>query len=123
MDIKQAFCQSYLPPEEKYVCIPPPGYPLTPPNTYWLLKRTLYGLKRSPRHWYLRAKQILETIGFRQCTHSQCLFVDNLIKGKPPIYVGLYVDDIAYYSTTSSQKSQNTSPKSISWALFHISSD
>ena len=47
-DVKQAFVQATLPPEENYVLKPPPGCYLTPPNTYWLLKRTLYGLKRSP---------------------------------------------------------------------------
>ena len=54
-DVKQAFVQATLPPEENYVLKPPSGCYLTPPNTYWLLKRTLYGLKRSPRHWYERA--------------------------------------------------------------------
>jgi hypothetical protein len=47
-DVTQAFCQSYLPPGEEYVCRPPPGCLLTPPHTYWKLKKTLYGLKRSP---------------------------------------------------------------------------
>eukprot|EP00957_Ditylum_brightwellii_P109227 8331803-Ditylum_brightwellii.AAC.1 len=50
MDIKQAFCQSDLPKNERYIMKPPSGCPLTPANTYMLLKRTLYGLKRSPRH-------------------------------------------------------------------------
>ena len=47
-DISQAFCQSYLPAQEKYVCRPPPGCPITPTNAFWLLKKTLYGPKQSP---------------------------------------------------------------------------
>mmetsp|Transcript_11464 Transcript_11464/g.16212 ORF Transcript_11464/g.16212 Transcript_11464/m.16212 type:complete len:93 (-) Transcript_11464:188-466(-) len=59
-DIAQAFVQSILPENEKYVLRPPPGCPYTPPNAYWLLKRTLYGLKRSPKHFYDLAKHRLE---------------------------------------------------------------
>ena len=40
-DIKQVICQSVLPPDKNYICTPPPGCPLTPPNTYWHLKKTL----------------------------------------------------------------------------------
>ena len=97
-DIKQAFVQAVLPPEENYVLKPPPGCPLTPPNTYWLLKRTLYGLKRSPRHWYDKAVQLLHKIGLRRCKHSPCLFYGEVIPGLPPLYLGLYVDDFVYFS-------------------------
>eukprot|EP00957_Ditylum_brightwellii_P057294 4342539-Ditylum_brightwellii.AAC.1 len=50
LDIKQAFCQSKLPKEEKYVMKPPPECPLIPKDTYLLLLKMLYGLKRSPTH-------------------------------------------------------------------------
>eukprot|EP00957_Ditylum_brightwellii_P155778 11859679-Ditylum_brightwellii.AAC.1 len=62
MDIKQAFCQSNLPDNERYIMRPPAGCPLTPAHTYMLFKKTLCGLKRSPRHWYVKAKAILEDI-------------------------------------------------------------
>jgi len=97
-DVKQAFCQAILPPNEQYVLKPPPGCPITPPNSYWMLKRTLYGLKRSPRHWYEKAVSFLNTIGLQQCRHAPCLFKGYLIKGQPPIYLGLYVDDFVYFS-------------------------
>ena len=51
-DVAQAFCQSVLPDDEQYVIKPPHGCPLTPSATYLLLKKTLYSLRRSPRHWY-----------------------------------------------------------------------
>ena len=97
-DIKQAFCQSVLPPDEKYVLRPPPHCPFTPPKTYLLLKKTLYGLKRSPRHWYMRLKSILNDINLQQCPNAPCLFHGEIIPGKPPIYVGIYVDDLIYFS-------------------------
>ena len=97
-DVSQAFCQSYLPKNEVYVCTPPHGCPITPKGSLWRLRKTLYGLRRSPRHWYDKCKQILLDMGFKQCPNSPCLFTGVLIEGQPPIYLGVYVDDIAYYS-------------------------
>ena len=96
--MKQAFVQAFLPPNEKYVMRPPPGCPYTPPNHYWLLKRTLYGLKRSPKHLYDKAVKILASIGITKCPNSTCLFSDRLRPDLPPLYLGLYVDDFIYFS-------------------------
>ena len=101
-DIKQAFCQSSLPPDENYICRPPPGCPVTPPNTYWKLKKTLYGLKRSPRHFYELATKLLLSLGLKQHPLSPCLFSGSIIKNKPPLYLGLYVDDFIYFSKDKS---------------------
>ena len=49
-DFVQAFCQSLLSKYEQYVCKQPLGCKFTPPKTYLRLRKTLYGLKRSPRH-------------------------------------------------------------------------
>ena len=58
-DLKQAFVQATLPDDEYYVLRPLSCYPNTPKNTYWLLERTLYGLKRSPKHWFVKVTKIL----------------------------------------------------------------
>jgi len=97
-DIKQAFVQSSLPASETYFVRPPQGCPRTPPNTLWKLTRSLYGLKRAPRLWYEKLSSHLKAMGLRNCESSPCLFVGNLIPGQPPIYVGIYVDDIIYFS-------------------------
>ena len=56
-DFKQAFCQEYLPDGETYVLRPPKYCPITTtPNMYLHIIQTLYGLKRSPRHWYEKAR-------------------------------------------------------------------
>ena len=56
-DFKQAFCQEYLPDGETYVLRPPKYCPITTtPNMYLHIIQTLYGLKRSPRHWYEKAQ-------------------------------------------------------------------
>ena len=100
-DVNQAFCQSFLPPDEHYICRPPAGCPITPPDTYLKLKKTLYGLKRSPRHFYTLARKILLTIGLQQHPTSPCIFYGCLVKGEPPLYLGLYVDDFLYFSESS----------------------
>ena len=97
-DVAQAFCQSYLPEGENYICRPPAGCPQSLPNTYWKLRKTLYGLKRSPRHFYELAKKTLLSIGFTVHPTSPCIFIGNLIPNEPPIYLGIYVDDMIYFS-------------------------
>ena len=99
-DFKQAFCQGILPDHEKYVITPPAHCPFTPPNTYWILKRTIYGLKRSPRHWYDKACTIFKTLGLKQSLHAPCIFSGEVLPGHPPIYIGLYVDDCVYFSAS-----------------------
>jgi hypothetical protein len=117
-DVKQAFVQATLPKTEQYVLRPPPGCINTPPNTYLLLKRTLYGLKRSPRHWYFKAKALLAQCGLQPTPNNPCLFV-----GKPDglnnLYLGLYVDDFCYFSPSEScEKAFENKLKSITSVDF-----
>jgi hypothetical protein len=37
-------------------------------------------------------------MGLQNSDTSPCLFLGNLLEGNPPIYVGIYVDDIIYFS-------------------------
>ena len=97
-DVSQAFCQSFLPEDELYICKAPPGCPYTSKSAYWKLRKTLYGLKRSPRHWYEKAHDILTKIGLTRCPNSPCLYSGTFIPGQPPIYLGLYVDDFVFFS-------------------------
>ena len=105
-DVNQAFCQSYLPPGKNYICKPPPGCPLTPPGTYLKLKKTLYGLKRSPKHFYDLAVKSLESIGLRRHPYSPCLFYGTPIQGEPPLFFGLYVDNFVYFSESDAVERQ-----------------
>ena len=98
-DFVQAFCQSLLPPTEQYVCRPPSGRPVTSNNTYLLLKHTLYGLKRSPKHWFNKSTAAFQSLGLVPCPNAPCLFTGTIIPDHPPLYVGLYVDDFLYFST------------------------
>jgi hypothetical protein len=97
--LKQAFVQAVPPENEQYVLRPPPGCPYTPPDMYWLLKRTLYGLKRSPKHWFTKATALLAKCGLYPTPNNPCIFT-----GKPDgvnmMFLGLHVDDLCYFSTS-----------------------
>ena len=99
-DCKNAFCHPTLPADEVIVVKPPHGCPLSPPGTFWRLSKTLYGLRRSPCHWYTCFRDVLLGMGLQQCAHDPCLFFGTPIPGSPPIYVGIYVDDFAYFSVS-----------------------
>jgi hypothetical protein len=99
-DVKQAFVQSKLPDNEIYFLKPPPGCPRSQSNQYWRLIRSLYGLKRAPRIWFETLCNHLRSMGLRQASPNSCLFVGEIIEGEPPLYVGIYVDDIIYFSTS-----------------------
>ena len=98
-DIKQAFVQATLPPEELYIVRPPKGCLDTHPKDRWKLIRPLYGLRRAPKHWYDKFKVMLESLNLAACPNAPCLFHGHIIPDGPPIYVGIYVDDFVYFST------------------------
>ena len=50
LDIKTAFLNGILPPDEQFFCSPPPGFPL-PAGFCWQLKRGLYGAHQSGAIW------------------------------------------------------------------------
>jgi len=99
-DIKQAFVQSSFPDDEVYFIKPPIGCPRSKPGTYWRLLRSLYGLRRAPKLWFDKLCSHLKSMGLQQSSISPCLFVGTLVEGEPPVYVGIYVDDIIYFSSS-----------------------
>ena len=105
-DCKNAFCQGILPPDEITIVKPPIGDPDAKKDEYWLLKRTLYGLRRSPKHWYDKIRKILTSLGLQQNAYDPCLFSGLVIDPSDPtdsptsspLTLGLYVDDFVYFS-------------------------
>jgi hypothetical protein len=103
---KNAFCQGIFPPEEITIVRPPLGDPDAAKDKYWLLQKTLYGLRRSPRHWYKEIDSILRSIGLTPNAHDPCLYTgfvrDPRNPSAPhsdvPLSLGLYVDDFVYFS-------------------------
>ena len=105
-DCKNAFCQGILPPDEVTIVRPPSGDPDAEPGEYWLLLRTLYGLRRSPRHWYDKINAILRSIGLTPSLEDPCLYSGYIIdpsdpsatRSDSPLSLGIYVDDFVYFS-------------------------
>ena len=104
-DVKNAFCNATLPPNETTIIKPPAGDPDSKRDVFWLLKKTLYGLGRSPRHWFNMVTSILTEMDLLPSVHDPCLFQgvpsspeDPATGGDKPLHLGIYVDDFVYFS-------------------------
>jgi hypothetical protein len=105
-DVKQAFVQSSLPSNESYFVKPPVGCPKSDPGTYWRLLRSLYGLCHALKLWFEKLSSHLKSMGLRTSSNSPCLFIGHLIPGEPSMYVGIYIDDIIYFSLSDAFEKQ-----------------
>jgi hypothetical protein len=101
-DVKQAFVQAALPDDEVYFLKPTPGFSRSKPGEYWCLLQSLYGLKCASRLWFEKMKTFLLSLGLCSCENHPCLFIGTLIDGDAPIYIGLYVNDLIYFSPSDS---------------------
>ncbi|KAL0411273.1 UNVERIFIED_CONTAM: Retrovirus-related Pol polyprotein from transposon TNT 1-94 [Sesamum latifolium] len=92
MDVKITFLHGYL--EEQIYMEQPDGF--TQPRHEHLgckLKKSLYGLKQSPRQWYKRFNSFMLQIGYKLCEYDCCVYVKSLDDGSF-IFLLLYVDDM-----------------------------
>ena len=93
MDVKTAFLYGEL-KEEVYMEIPD-GLQVSEETKLakvCKLKRSLYGLKMSPKKWNKRFSEEARKLGLQNDLHDPCLFTWRL-KGKLAIVL-LYVDDM-----------------------------
>ncbi|CAI7910158.1 unnamed protein product [Closterium sp. NIES-54] len=65
----------------------------------WKLKRTLYGLKQSPRGWYKRIDDFLLQHDFARSECDSALYV--LKEGEKQLVLLLYVDDLLLFSDSN----------------------
>jgi hypothetical protein len=56
------------------------------------LKRSLYGLKQSPRMWYQKFDSCMLGLGFTRIKEDHCVYFK--LVGDHLIYLVLYVDDM-----------------------------
>ncbi|CAI7728504.1 unnamed protein product [Closterium sp. NIES-53] len=92
LDVCTAFLYGLL-MEEVYMR-QPPGYD-DGSGRVWKLKRTLYGLKQSPRGWYKRIDDFLLQHGFARSECDSALYV--LKEGEKQLVLLLYVDDLLLF--------------------------
>ena len=61
-------------------------------NLVCRLKKSLYGLKQSPRQWYKRFDSFMLSHGFKRSDYDSCVYLKTV--NDLAIYLLLYVDDI-----------------------------
>ena len=85
MDVNTAFLYGTL--EEDIYVKQPPGF-IVEGDQVWKLRKSLYGLKQSPRIWNKNLKDYLISIGFKTSRVDDCIFISK------DALIGLYVDDL-----------------------------
>ncbi|CAI7869734.1 unnamed protein product [Closterium sp. NIES-54] len=96
MDVTMAFLNGVL--EEEIFMAQPEGFD-DGSGRVLRLKKTLYGLKQTPRQWYLKLRGVLEESGFTPSTADHSLFM--LGEGEQRSFMVVYVDDILIFSPSS----------------------
>ena len=88
MDVVTAFLYGEL--EEEIFMEQPPGFEKKG-DLVCRLKKSLYGLKQSPRQWYKLLDQFLRDKSYRRSDVDPCIYVKE---DKDLIMIALYVDDL-----------------------------
>ena len=97
MDVVTAFLNGEL--SEEIYMQQPDGYVVPgKENLVCKLKKSLYGLKQSPRCWYNAFHTFIESIGFRQSAADPCVYIRL---GDTTTIVAVYVDDLILLSRTT----------------------
>nr|GEV88633.1 retrotransposon protein, putative, Ty1-copia subclass [Tanacetum cinerariifolium] len=89
LDVKMAFLHGNL--EEVIYMRQPPRYEQG--SKVCLLKKSLYGLKQSPRQWYRRFDEYMLSNGFKRSSYDICVYYRSYAPGEY-IYLLLYVDEM-----------------------------
>ena len=92
LDIKNAFLNGEL-EEEVYMQIPPGFESTNNSDKVCKLRKSIYGLKQSPRAWFDRLTRVVKEDGFIQCQTDHTMFVKYSSEGKTALFI-VYVDDI-----------------------------
>ncbi|GKC15501.1 retrotransposon protein, putative, ty1-copia subclass [Tanacetum coccineum] len=89
LDVMTTFLHGNL--EEVIYMRQPPGY--VQGDKVCLLKKSIYGLKQSPRQWYKRFDEYMLSNGFKRSSYDSCVYYKSYALGEY-IYLLLYVDDM-----------------------------
>ena len=80
-DVKNVFLHGEL--EEEVYMSPPPGYVLSNnPSDVCHLKKSLYGLKQSPRAWFGKFSKTMLSAGYFQSEGDYTLFIKTVVTGR-----------------------------------------
>ena len=93
-DVETAFL--YAPLGEEIYVSPPAGfeeYDEEGCELVWKLKKSLYGLRQSPRNWYQEFSGFLLDYGFEKSPHDPCVFTFKKAGVLKCVFI-VYVDDV-----------------------------
>ncbi|CAM8885204.1 unnamed protein product [Rhodiola kirilowii] len=92
LDVKTAFLYGSL--NETIYLRQPEGFIVGDPDKkVCLVKKSLYGLKQSPRQWYRRFDEFMMKCEFKRSSYDWCIYFKRL-ENDSVIYLLLYVDDM-----------------------------
>ncbi|KAG8480232.1 hypothetical protein CXB51_024818 [Gossypium anomalum] len=92
LDVKTAFLHGEL--EEDIYMQQPEGFIVSEKEDYiCLLRKSLYGLKQSPRQWYKRFDSFMTSHDFKRSSLDSCVYFKKNSDGSF-VYILLYVDDM-----------------------------
>lgn len=115
LDVPQAFIQAPL--EEDVYMEMPEGF--AQPGMVCHLKKSLYGLKQSPRNWYLLCSEfIIDRLGFAATISDPCLFHKTSRTGQLMLLF-LFVDDMQVAFDKADETEWAESHKKL-WDRFKI---
>jgi hypothetical protein len=83
----------------------------------WKLRKSIYGLKQSPRNYFLHMKQKLEKLGFTQSNADPCLFISTTV------ICLIYVDDALLVYKDQTAVDDLTKRMEQEKMLFNVESD
>ena len=86
----------------------PKGDPTAKQNKFWLLKKTCYGLRCSPHHWFVEIDKILKYMGLKTIPYNPCAYSGYIKDPDDPtnsgssvlLTMGLYVDNFIFFSNS-----------------------
>ena len=97
MNVVMAFLNGML--DEEIYMEQPPRYAKKGKECFVCkLKKSIYGLKQSPRCWNTLFKEHMESTNFKQCTADPCIFVRS--EGTDLAVIALYVGDLIIITKT-----------------------
>lgn len=112
MDVKTAFLYGHLKEEVYMKC--PQGIKI-PEGHVLKLRKSLYGLRQSPRCWNERFHNFITKLGFERSQSDYCLY--SCIKSEYVIYLVIYVDDLLIVGSSRTRVDEVKRRLSIEFAM------
>ena len=96
LDVKTTFLHETL-DEEIYMCQPEGYVDKSAPEKVCLLRKSLYGLRQSPRQWNQRFDEFMRSTGYTRSLKDSCVYF-KMNKEEERTFLLLYVDDMLIIS-------------------------